>query len=167
MAAPHVFAAVSIRDAKGKVSTMKINFPDEVNIGMVKDFLNGSDSGLGIIDALIKGQVVSAGIGLEVDLPAGLKAAPLPDSDVEEGARFSFRTSTGSITGYRIPTFDEAKIVQGSRNVDTTDEDVSDWIDRMTEGRTVGLENASPSDDRGADVVALESARESFTSSRN
>ncbi len=164
MAAPHVFLVYSIRDAKGKTSTVKINFPVTVNIGMVQDFAVSTAT---MINSLIKGQIMDAGIGLAVDLSgATIRNAPDPNSDVEEGARFSWRSAAGAITNFRLPTFDEAFMVSGTRNVDTEDTTVDAFVQRIIEGRTVGLENASPSDDRGSDIEALDTARESFTSSR-
>lgn len=163
MAAPHVFTVYTIQDAKGAKSTMKINFPQAADIAVLKDFVTTTAS---MIDALIKGKIVDAGIGLAVALPGGLKASPLADSDVEEGARFSWRTALNTIPAFRMPTFDEAFISPGSRAVDTTDGTVDAFVQRVIAGRTVGLTNVSPSDDHGEDITALDAARESFSSSR-
>ncbi|MBZ0275105.1 MAG: hypothetical protein K8I60_03105 [Anaerolineae bacterium] len=163
MAAPHVFVVYTVQDAKGAKSTMKINFGINADIGVLKDFVTSTAS---MIDALIKGKIVDAGIGLAVDLPGGLKASPLADSDVEEGARFSFRTALNTLTQFRMPTFDEAFISPGSRSVDTADGTVDTFVQRILAGRTVGVTNVSPSDDHGEDITALDGARESFSSSR-
>lgn len=165
MAAPHVFLVWTIKDAKGKSSVMKMNMPDSADIAIAKTFIGSTAQ---LIDPLIKGQIVDLGIGLAVDLPgSGLKTAPLADSDVEEGARFSWRTAVNSFTNFRIPTFDEAKMVSGTPNVDLTDTDVDDFVQRVLAGQTVGLINVSPSDDRGEDITELSSAREDFTSTRH
>lgn len=164
MAAPHVFVTYTVQDAKGAKSTMKINFPDAADIAVLKDFVRGTAS---MIDALIKGAIVDAGIGLAVDITGlGLKAAPNADSDVEEGARFSWRTVLGTRPQFRMPTFDEAFISAGTKGVDTTDPTVDTFVQRIEQGRTIGLVNVSPSDDRGEDIISLDGARESFTSSR-
>ena len=164
MAAPHVFLTWTIRDAKGKTSVAKMNMPDSADIAIAKTFIGSTAQ---LIDPLIKGQITELGIGLSVDLPgSGLKTAPLADSDVEEGARFNWTADSGAKTNFRIPTFDEAKMVSGTILVDTADTDVDAFVQRVLAGQTVGLINVSPSDDRGSDIVGLDSAVESFTASR-
>lgn len=165
MAAPHIVGIYSIRDAKGKKSTTTMNFPIASDQAVLVDFLKTTAQ---LIDPLIKGQIIGIGAGIVVDLPgSGLKTAPLADSDVEEGARFNWLASSGALTNFRIPTFDEAKMVTGTPDVDTADGDVDDFVQRMRAGKTDTLVNVSPSDDRGSDITELESARESFTSTRH
>lgn len=164
MAAPHVFLVYSIQDAKGKTSNMKINFPVNVDIGQLQSLAVDTAT---MVNNIIKGKIIDAGIGLAVDLSgATIRSAPDVNSDVEEGARFLWRSAVNAITGFRIPTFDEAKLLDGTKQVDLADTDVDAFVDRIIAGKTTGVVNASPSDDRGEDIEALESARESFQSSR-
>ncbi len=164
MAAPHVFLTYSIQDAKGKVSTVKINFPSAVDVGQVASFAIDTAT---MINNIIKGRILDAGLGIQLSLAgATIRNAPDPDSDVEEGARFSWNAASGAITGFRLPTFDEDKLVTGTNQVDLGDADVNTFVQRMLQGKTTGLVNASPSDDRGSDIDNVASARESFTPSR-
>lgn len=165
MAAPHIIGVYTIRDAKGKTSVSKMNFPIASDQAVLVDFLKTTAQ---LLDPLIKGQIVAIGAGIEVDLPgSGLKTAPLSDSDVEEGARFNWRAASGAFTNWRVPTFDEAKMVTGTPDVDTADTDVAAYVARIEAGKTDTLINVSPSDDRGSDITDLDTARESFTSTRN
>lgn len=165
MTVPHVFLTYSIQDAKGATSIAKINFPDSTDIAILKTFAASTAT---MINAIITGKIISAGIGLEVDLSsATIRSAPDPDSDVEEGARFIWNSAIGALPSFRLPTFDEAKMVSGTRLVDLTDTDVDAFHDRIIAGQTVGLINVSPSDDHGEDIESVQSARESFLSSRN
>lgn len=164
MAVPNVFVIYTIKDAKGKKATKKVNFGASANLGMVRAW---AENFAPLLANVIKGQIVDIGIGIGVTLPGGLPTAPDADADVEEGARFNWRTAIGSNTEFRIPTFDEAKLVAGTNQVNTADADVTAVINQMITGHTVALENIQPTDERGSDVVALESARESFQSSRN
>lgn len=165
MAAPHAFLTYTVKDAKGKPSVVKINFPYAVDIGQVASFAVDTAT---MINNLITGRITDAAVGLSVDLSgATIRSAPDPDSDVEEGARFMWNAASGAVTGFRLPTFDEAKMLSGTRNVDTADSDVSTFTARILAGKTTGLVNASPSDDHGSDIATLASARESFTSSRS
>lgn len=164
MAAPHVFLVYTIQDAKGAPSTMLLNFPVNVDIGVLQTFAASTAT---MINNLITGKIVQAGIGLAVDLSsATIRATADPNSDVEEGARFSWRSAVGGTTQFRIPTFDEALFLAGTKQVDTADTAVDAFVQRILAGQTVGITNVSPSDDRGSDVTTLASARESFTKSR-
>ena len=169
MAAPHAFVTYTVLDAKGKKSTTQINFPvsaaTSVSIDVLRDF---AETTAPLIDAIIRGQIIGAGIGLAVDLSGvTLKASPVATADVEEGARFTWRTALNTITKFRLPTFDEDFISPGSNAVDIADPDVDAFVDRITEGRTILVTNVSPSDDRGEDITSLDLAVESFGSSRS
>jgi hypothetical protein len=165
MAAPHAFVVFSIKDAKNATSVMKVNFPAAVDIGVLR--LNFGPTTATLINAIIKGKITEVGVGLAVDISgATIRATPDPDSDVEEGARFSWLAANNANTEFRMPTFDEAKMVAGTREVDTADADVDAFVQRIIAGQTVGLTNVSPSTDRGEDITVLDTARESFTSSR-
>lgn len=164
MAAPHVAAIYSVQDAKNKVSTFQIKFPINSDIAVLQDFVITTAT---MVNNLIKGKIISAGIALIVDLAgATIRATPDPDSDVEEGAKFLWNAASGAITGFRLPTFDEAKLSAGSNAVDLTDADVDTFHDRIIEGRTIALTNVSPSDDRGSDIESIRSALEAFTATR-
>lgn len=165
MAAPHAFLTYTIQDAKGKTSVTKINFPSAVDLGQVASFAGDTAT---MINGIITGKILEAGLGLAIDLSGStIRTAPDPDSDVEEGARFMWNAASGAETGFRLPTFDEAKMVSGTRNVDQSDTDVAAFVARILAGKTTGLVNASPSDDHGSDITTIKSARESFTSSRS
>jgi hypothetical protein len=165
MAAPHAFVTYSIQDAKGKVSVTKINFPASTTLAELSSWAIAMATAL---NDVIQGKILSAGAGFEIDLStATIRATPLSTSDVEEGARFIWRSLVGAITQFRLPTFDEAKMLSGTQQVDLADADVSVVTGLVTIGTGAGAGFAHPSDDHGSDITALESARESFTSTRN
>lgn len=139
--------------------------PSSVDIAIASTFARSTGV---MIDALIKGRLVDVSVGIKIALStlSGIKTTADADSDVEEGARFSFRTAIGGLTGFRIPTFDEAFMVSGSPLVDVADATVDALVQRVIAGQTVGLINVSPSDQYGSDVTGLESAVDSFQSSR-
>lgn len=165
MAVPIVSLFYTIEDAKGVKSTTRMNFPTSTDIAVLKEFARSTGT---LIDAIIRGRIVDVSVGIGVEnLPGTWKAAALPTADVEEGARFSWRTALGSLPSFRLPTFDEDLMLAGTREVDLADADVDAFVDRITAGLTQGLINVSPSDDRGEDITVLDYARESFTNSRN
>ena len=165
MAAPHVFVTYSIQDGEGKVSVSKINFPIDNDLAVIQHFIVSTAT---MINAIITGKIIEAGLGLSVDLGgATIRATPDADSDVMEGARFIFRAASNALAQFRLPTFDEGKLVSGTAEVNTSDSDVSAFTARITGGLTEGLTNVSPSDDRGSDLETLESARESWGTNRS
>lgn len=165
MAAPHAFLVYTIQDAKGKKSTTKMNFPAAVDLGQVASFAVDTAT---MINNIITGKIIEAGLGLAIDISgATIRSTPDSNSDVEEGARFSWNAASGANTEFRLPTFDEAKMLTGTQQVDQADSDVDDFVQRILAGKTTGLVNASPSDDHGSDITSIAAARESFQSTRN
>lgn len=155
----------TILDEKAAASTMKVNLPSATAFADVILFVSEFAD---LVDAVINGQIIRAGVAFEIDI--GTFAAAAAGSDVEEGARFNYRTDGGFLSAFRIPTFLESLIVPGTRQVDTADLDVlaldvavRNGIDLTGVG---GSGVIAPSDQRDEDIVSLTSATESFTTSR-
>ena len=164
MALVSVYVVYSVRDETNKISTFRIPFPTDSNLGQLQTFAWSTAE---LIDPLIRGQIVDIGISLGVEFgSADIKAAPISGSDVEEGAYFGFESAAGFATGFTLPTFDEAFVVEASDNVDLSDSDVDDFVHRILQGKTDLLVNVSPSDSRGSDITAINVARESFRKTR-
>lgn len=153
----------SFRDDKGKVSTTTINVPSAEAFADVVTFAGNVAA---LIDPLISGQLTRIGVAFTVDLPGGIKTAPTAVADVEEGARFQFRTAGNFFTSLRLPTFLDALVNPGSDAVDLTDPDVDAFVTAMTDGIDIGGNLVEPCDPREDDIGTLEFAREQFQSSR-
>lgn len=158
----------SIKDAKGAVSSTEINVPASVAFADIALFAAAMAT---LINPLITGVITRIGVAFTLALPAGLRATATAGSDVEEGARFQWRTANGFFAGNRIPTLDESKVVAGTRVIDLADSDVAAFVTAMTSGIDTtavgGSGTVAPSDSREEDLIALESAVEQFLSSRN
>jgi len=159
-----IVSDVVVEDSKGKQSTIHFNHPLNVDLGALKDAIRST---VQLIDAIIQGKIISASIGLEVNLPAGLslKATAIAGADVEEGVRFTFSTNNGAETGFRIPSFAET-FLNDSGILDFANATVDAFIQRVIGGQTVGLVNVSPSDAFGDDVTTYTAGVESFSASR-
>lgn len=157
----------SIVDAKNEVSTCEVNVPAAITFANVGIF--AAQMAL-LINPIITGAITRIGVAFTVTLPGGLRTTPVAGSDVEEGAKFQFRTAGNFFTGLRLPTFDETLIQSNSRAIDLEDADVAAFIDAMTDGIDLtgagGTGTPQPCDKREADIVALSFAREQFLSSR-
>jgi hypothetical protein len=122
------------------------------------------------IDAQTTGQIVACGLIVDVPLDPSLKIAPDPNSDSEEGATFVFKSDGGYLTTFRIPTFDQTKILPNSADVDLLDADVSEMIMNIIVGYDSdplgGGDYLDVQDSRGDDVFEFVSAKQSFQKSR-
>lgn len=154
---------VSIQDAKGNQSTTELHLPSTITLAQAAGFATQLAP---LIDAVITGAVTRIGLAASFTLPGGIRAAALTNADVEEGARFQFRTENGFRTGFRIPTFNETLIASNSRAVDLEDTDVAALVNAIEDGLTVSSVLIEPTDMRDDDVVALVGALESFQNSR-
>lgn len=163
---PHAFVSFTILDGKKKNSTMHLNFPDNVDIGVLRT--NFIPTTATLLNAIITGKIINAGIGIEVDISgATIRSTPDANADVEEGALFTGITAIGSDTTFRVPTIDEAMFNAGTQNINFADTDMAAFILRVINGQTVGLVNVSPSDNRGEDVTDITTGVDSFQSSRH
>jgi hypothetical protein len=159
----------SIKDGKGKNSTCTIALPTSVSYASAVSF--GIEMAK-LVDSLITGQITRAGVAFVIDLSvvSGLKSSPGANSDVEEGAKFQFRTVLNHPTGLRLPTFDETYIVAGSDAVNLTATQVAAFVAGMINGVDIDPSPTTtlvqPSDQRSEDITALSFAREAFQSSR-
>lgn len=163
MARPIVSAFISVLDAPGSESIMRLHVPNNTELGNFKTFIQNTAV---LIDALIKGRITNLSIGIGVDLPGGIKTAADATADVEEGARFIFNALNGGSFRMRIPTFDEAKMVTGSDLVNTADTDVAAFVTQIVDGQTISLQAQHPSAADESDIVSLASAKSAFQSER-
>ncbi len=156
---------IKVIDAKGEDSTINFNHPTSVDLGALKNTLRSTAA---LIDAVMRGQVIGAGIRLIVVLSDALdlKSEPIPESDIEEGVRFLWRCASGGETSFRIPTVNESWLTSDGVLDYISSDAMDDLIQRIIAGRTSGLINASPSDAYGSDVTSLISGQESFLASR-
>ncbi len=160
-----VQATWSIEDAKGKVSSFGINFPANVDVPQVTGTFIPTTAEL--VDQIIGGKIIGASATISVNLDGvDIKDAPLLGSDKEEGAVFSFRSTAGAPTFFRIPTFDEAYGLETGTAVDTSDAAVDALIQRIVNGDTQGLTTVRFADSHGNNVSAFQKALEAFRKSK-
>lgn len=158
----------TIRDEKGKQSTFTVNIPSSFNAAQVSAFALAF---AGLVDAVIKGKVVGIGINLSLNLSgdfAGDSAEAL--GDVEEKMYLQFVTENGFYTAMNIPTLDESLVTANSNQINTSDADVVALLQAIVVGLTVLPGDpdetvVTPSDSRGEDITALQTALEVFAAS--
>lgn len=159
---------LTIEDGKGRFSTMSVNLEQGRDLSFNDLDEAGRDLQVDVIP-LIKGAIVGATVTVPLTLHVNALVSPDADSDVEEGALFVFETLGGSFQArVRIPTFDEAFLVPGSREVDLADADVVDFVTKITGGLDdAGLaDKIDVVDSHGVDLTAAVKAQELFQKSR-
>lgn len=162
---------IQIEDGKGKTANMKINSEvfDQADLEASKTYESWADNVLQDLRGNLKGAIRKAWWNIPVTLDFG-PDTPDPDSDIEEGAHFIFLTAGGYTTKIRIPTFDEALLIAGSRLVDLAAPSVADFVNTIIDGADaiagVLEDRMDATDKRGDDIVALKSAYEYFFRSR-
>ncbi len=153
----------SIEDAKGKTGSFVMHFPETTDIpGLIGDGVFAQTTAQ-LIDPLVDGVIKDASAVIGVDLSGlGLKTAAIAGSDVEEGALFTFRSTEGAPTKFRLPTFDETYGLETGTAVDTAAVDVDNLVQRIIQGDTQGATTVRWADSRGNNVDNLVSAKDAF-----
>lgn len=146
------------RDAKGDVSTREVYLPVATTAAAAVTF---AGSFIALIDDITSGEIVSAGVNLEIDI-SGLTNSPVSTADLQEMARFAFRDAAGFLTSITIPTFPEVYFLAGTNQVDTAQANVAAFITAMEDG----LAGTSPTSLHEDDLTALETAVEAWGNAR-
>lgn len=153
----------TLEDEEGKKSVVSLHLPGGT---LQADAVGFAEDMAELIDNLTGAKITRIALCLIVDLPVGLKASALAESEVEIGARFGFADANAFRTSVRIPSFLLAKLVAGSNAVDQTDADVIAFVNAMEDGLTPIATLVEPSTNRGDDIVDLTTAIEAFTKTR-
>lgn len=157
-------ASLTILDASGRRGVLQFHIRTEDTI------LEAADDPAAYcqqfaqqLDPFIDGQIVDIRCTLAVPLPGGLKAAPLPVADLEDGISTAWRTVNNAAVRIRIPTWSEAfllpdgqvkstpEVLDFFRLINLPEEAAADWA-------------IGPSDNRGSDIRFFVSAGQRFRS---
>lgn len=155
----------TVIDGKGQKS--RVTFP--CTVPTLDDALLAVGAVGELLDPLLTGGIVDAGFTMKADTATFSTAAALL-SDVQEGARFVWSTALNFLKSVRLPTFDEALIVESSTAVDLDDTDVFALVTAVTDGidlsglGSIGL--ATFTTTHAEDLVDLQSAVEDWGKNR-
>lgn len=149
----------TIEDADGDVSVISI--PVEFLSTLDGDaFAFALEYGWDIINPLLNGTLIKAGITIEVDIAGFTNAAAAAIADVQEKAEFVFRAVGGFIKRISLPTFIETFFTGSGagKEVDVTQSQVTAFNTLMTAGfheALVSTEPLLPVTDHGEDVATF------------
>ena len=151
---------ISVKDAKNQTASFEYDTPDTAGIITTTELAGEIAQAAA---QMMLGQIVGISIITNIDTSEDFNTPPNANSDVEEGALFTFGAANGGDKQLRLPTFDEQFLLAGTKQVDLADGDVDAFVDLMLNGRTdVVNGNVAPVSYRGSDLTTLVSAKEQF-----
>lgn len=146
--------AISIKDGKGKTSTMGGYLATAATLAQALASVNTLAT---LVGAETEGRVTKVLVTQAGTLPAANPAVPDPLSQVEEKGLFTFRCSNEKVTQISIPTFDhESHMVPNKDDIDLTDAGVAAVVAHLLDA------GAFFTDSNGASLATLESAKVTF-----
>jgi hypothetical protein len=149
--------SAGLQDIAGHKGTVVTYLPSGLTVAQISAF---SDEFLSVLDEVTAAQIVSASVALAIDLPVGLKVAPMAGQYIQLGANFGFVVANSAYRySQRVPAIREALLVGDA--VDMTDNAVIDYAGGMTTGVTPAL----PTDQDGGDLTAVISGTATFRKS--
>jgi len=154
MAKP-ITLCLTIGDGKGLFSQTLINFPSLVTTDIGGQY-DSAETFTSLVDALISGYIARIGLVVDIPLPLGIKTEADPNADIEEGAKFIWRSQDGFTSENRIPTFNEDFIVPSTTQVNFVQEVMDFWVAMVAYAR----------DSRDTPLDTLLFAQEDFGRSR-
>lgn len=162
---------IKIRDGIGRTSLVSLysELLDDADFGNGARYESMADNILQDLEPIIDGEIVDAywRIGVGFDFTPQTADA---DCDVHEGALFSFRTAGNFKVNVRIPTFKESLLSTGTNLVNLAAGAVQDFVNTIIDGPDaipgVAEDRFNMTDYRGDDVDAVDTAYESFRTSK-
>lgn len=155
--------ALTVRDGKGALSNPSVHI---LSSTILDDIVEYAQEFATVMDGIMTGEIIAISATVRVALPGGLGSAAA-NSDVEEGAMFLVDCVGGVKSRLRVPTFDEAKMIAGSKLVDMTDAEVILLVAHLEDGFTT----TTPTDVdtleyREADMELVTAGYDAFQKSR-
>ncbi len=151
-----IFYTIEDADGDQSVISIPVVFVDTLD-GAGLEYAVGY--GWPIINALITGHLVNAGITIEFDIAGFTNAAAGVLSDVQEKAEFVYRAVGGFVKRISLPTFDETFFTGSGagKEVDVTQSAVTAFNTLITGGfheALVSTDPLTPATDHGEDLTA-------------
>lgn len=163
-----VFYTVADGDNDPSVISIPVTFVDTLE-GAALAF--AVEYGWDIINPLLNGTLINAGITIQVDIGDFTNAAAAAISDVQEKAEFVYRAVGGFIKRITLPTFIETFFTGSGagKEVDVTQSEVTAFNTLITAGfheALVSTEPLTPVTDHGEDITTFVEGHQAWGKSR-
>ena len=138
-----IFYTISDADGDPSVISIPVNFLDTLDGAALAYAIS---YGWGIINPLINGTLINAGITIQVDTSGYTNAAAAAISDVQEKAEFVYRAVGNFIKRITLPTFIETFFTSAGagKEVDVTQSEVTAFNTLMLDGFHEALVSVNP-----------------------
>jgi hypothetical protein len=151
-----IFYTVADGDNDASVISIPVSLVDTLD-GAALAYAIGY--GWDIINPLINGTLINAGITVEIDIAGFTNTAAAAISDVQEKAEFVFRAVGGFLKRLTLPTFIETFFTGSGagKEIDTTQSEVTAFNTLITAGfheALVSTDPLTPITDHGEDITA-------------
>lgn len=163
-----IFYTVADGDNDASVISIPVAFVDTLD-GAALAYAIGY--GWDIINPLINGTLINAGITVQVDIGDFTNAAAATISDVQEKAEFVFRAVGGFLKRITLPTFIETFFTGSGagKEVDVTQSAVTAFNTLITDGfheALVSTEPLTPTTDHGEDITTYVEGHQAWGKNR-
>lgn len=163
-----IFYTMADADGDQSVISIPVSFVDTLDgAGLAYAVGYGWD----IINPLLNGTLVNAGITIEIDIAEFTNAAAAAISDVQEKAEFVYRAVGGFIKRITLPTFIETFFTASGagKEVDVTQSAVTAFNTLITDGfheALVSTDPLTPTTDHAEDIVTFVKGHQAWGKSR-
>lgn len=152
---------LQITDAGGDTSPLRVYFERRVDDGLpdleqrIHDFWDA-------LLPLTNGHLSSVSIAIEPDISAWDNQTAAAIADIEEQARFLFRTTGNHLGSFSIPCLLETKLINGGASpyIDTTDSDVILFVHVCTTDEDE--DGVALADSHNEPIIRLEAAKQKW-----
>lgn len=146
-----------VMDEKKQVGKVSIHLPTSATLANIANFTPTFTT---YLDQLLYGQVIGCVYSVPCSLGAGVKAAPIAKSDIEEGVLFKFRTANDFVD-VRVPAFNPFWYADNSNEVP-----INAAITNFQDAIISGFFSVFPCSSHGQDITSIVSRKKSIRSSR-
>jgi len=143
----------SVLDDDGDRRNVHVFFDAAVTPAALASFATAYEP---LLDAVIDGQIVEASYTIGLTLAAGLKAAPVGNSEVQKGANFSYANASRYKHGIWIPSFKPTLFVGDTVNM------AGAGVGAFNDAHITGLTGTAPTNGLGFDLTSLSKATKTF-----
>lgn len=152
---------ITTTDAKNRSSITKIRVPNGFT---PSQYGEAALAFAQLLSNMSEGVITEVSVSLPLDIStATIRAVALDIADIAKKALFTVKSSVGALFArFNIPTYNEAKTVTGSDEINTADPQVAALVGILENGVNVSGTFIQPVDLRGNDLATVVGSREIF-----
>lgn len=148
-----------LEDDSGDQAETAVKIPTSPSIAQFTEF---AQSMAQLIDPIVSGLLVSAGVRVSIDISALTSNTKQSQGDVQDVGAFRYRTGDQRAVRLNVPAISEALVLLNSDDLDLADPAIAALNNAMLGGIAVTGGTIEPCDIDQDDITTLSFARERF-----